>query len=234
MESKPEVERLAKPVDDEAQILEGNADRREVGKEAEQVGPKGEEKMEEPKKMSMVEFSAYNSMAENMEYFVHLLRFCLTLAGMLTLVLFQHANFRRAWNLMYSACASGKRPASLSLKQFLNTGLQFCSHLSMHHAIEEQHIFPVLATKMPEFQAGKNRAELLRQHDAIHEGLEVFEAYLQDCDNGKAELDLSVLKAKMDSWGEVLWTHLDQEVKTLAAENMRRYWTVAEMRRMPM
>lgn len=29
-------------------------------------------------------------------------------------------------------------------------------------------------------------------------------------------------------------THLDQEVKTLAAENMRKYWTQEEMRRLPM
>jgi hypothetical protein len=38
----------------------------------------------------------------------------------------------------------------------------------------------------------------------------------------------------MDSWGTVLWSHLEQEVKTLGAENMRKYWTIEEMRRMPM
>ncbi|CAG9941990.1 unnamed protein product [Clonostachys rosea f. rosea IK726] len=39
---------------------------------------------------------------------------------------------------------------------------------------------------------------------------------------------------KMETWGDVLWAHLDDEVKTLGAENMRKYWTLEEMRRMPM
>lgn len=74
---------------------------------------------------------------------------------------------------------------------------------------------------MPEFKAGRNAAELLRQHKQIHDGMDVFEAYLEKCRSGETELELRVMKEKMDSWGEVLWTHLDQEVKTLGAENMR-------------
>lgn len=87
---------------------------------------------------------------------------------------------------------------------------------------------------MPEFKAGKNAAELLRQHKEIHKGMDVFEKYLNEVRSGERELELSVLKEKMDSWGTVLWTHLDQEVKTLGAENMRKYWTMEEMRRIPM
>lgn len=87
---------------------------------------------------------------------------------------------------------------------------------------------------MPEFANGKNKAELLRQHAEIHVGMEALEEYLNACRNGETELELRVLKGKMDSWGTVLWTHLDQEVKTLGAENMRKYWTMEEMRRMPM
>jgi len=64
--------------------------------------------------------------------------------------------------------------------------------------------------------------------------MDEFEKYLEEVRSGERELELSVLKTKMDSWGTVLWTHLDQEVKTLGAENMRRYWTLEEMRRMPM
>jgi hemerythrin-like domain-containing protein len=146
----------------------------------------------------------------------------------------QHNHFRQSWTLLYSACENNKRPSNLSLKQFISTGIQFCSHLSTHHAIEEQHIFPILATKMPEFKAGRNAAELLRQHKEIHRGMDIFEEYLNKCRSGETELELRVLKEKMDGWGEVLWKHLDQEVKTLGAENMRRYWTVDEMRRMPM
>ena len=92
---------------------------------------------------------------------------------------------------------------------------------------------------MPEFQSGKNangggKAELLRQHQEIHRGMDGFELYLGECKRGERELELRVLREKMDAWGEVLCTHLDQEVKTLGAENMRRYWTKEEMGRMPM
>ena len=78
---------------------------------------------------------------------------------------------------------------------------------------------------MPEFKAGRNAAELLRQHKQIHEGMEKLEAYLESVRSGERELELSVMKERMEvgGWGEVLWTHLDHEVKTLGAENMRKY-----------
>ena len=38
----------------------------------------------------------------------------------------------------------------------------------------------------------------------------------------------------LDSFGGVLWQHLDEEVEQLGAENMRRFWTLEEMGRMPM
>ena len=132
----------------------------------------------------------------------------------------------------------------MSLRQFLATGIQFCKQLAMHHGIEEQHIFPMLAVKMPEFQTPAQRkkngtagtqggaAELIRQHEIIHEGMDGFEAYLHSVLDGEKELDLRKLKEQMDSWGEVLWLHLDEEVQTLKAENMRKYWTVQDMRRM--
>lgn len=74
----------------------------------------------------------------------------------------------------------------------------------------------------------------LEQHRGIHEGVEKLEELVERVKSGERELDLRELKGVMDSFGEVLWTHLDEEVKTLRAENMRRYWTVEEMRRMPM
>jgi hemerythrin-like domain-containing protein len=202
-----EFNRLAEPASKEADILGCNEARKEAEKEAEK------EKVKLPK-LSAAEFRTYNSMAEHMEYF--------------------HNHFRQSWTMLYTACETNRRPANLSLKQFLSTGLQFCSHLSTHHSIEEMHIFPILARKMPEFKAGRNAAELLRQHQEIHKGMDGFEEYLNDVRRGEKELELSVMKTKMDSWGEVLWKHLDQEVKTLGAENMRRYWSLEEMRRMPM
>jgi hemerythrin-like domain-containing protein len=208
------AERLQKAAESEAQILEGNAEREEAVKSKKDIEESAAPQQEKLPKLSSKDFQIYNSMAEHMEYY--------------------HNHFRQTWNMLYGACTNNKRPSSLSLKQFINSGLQFCSHLTTHHGIEEQYIFPLLATKMPEFKAGANAAELLRQHQAIHRGLDGLEEYLKKCKSGEIELDLKILKSKMDTWGEVLWKHLDQEVKTLGAENMRRYWTLEEMRRMPM
>ena len=119
----------------------------------------------------------------------------------------------------------------MSIKQLLAIGQQFCHHLHLHHSIEEQHIFPVLAKKMPAF---RKELELLTQHKQIHNGLDKFQAYLKDCGSGERELRLDELKKLMDAFGDVLWAHLKDEVDELGAENMRKYWTVEEMRRMPM
>ncbi|KAL2821546.1 hypothetical protein BJX63DRAFT_378501 [Aspergillus granulosus] len=188
-----------------------------MGQEQQQdQAPKQAEEQKLPP-LSPQDFRVYNEKAERMEYF--------------------HAHFRHSWNTLWDACIANKRPSNMTLKQFINLGLQFAHNLEVHHSIEENYVFPFLARRMPEFQTkgrGKRAAELLRQHRQIHDGLEGFEAYLEKCSRGEEELRLDVLKEKMVGWKEVLWTHLDQEVKTLGAENMRRYWSKEEIAMIPM
>ncbi|CBF71444.1 hypothetical protein AN6780.2 [Aspergillus nidulans FGSC A4] len=128
-----------------------------------------------------------------------------------------HTMLRHGWDIQWKAATTGRRPQET------------------HHAIEEQHIFPHLALKMPEFRVGKGKhnAELLRQHKQIHAGLDGFRDYLEKCLSGEEDLQLDVLKVKMESWKDVLWTHLEQEVKTLGADNMRKYWNKEEIGRIP-
>lgn len=85
--------------------------------------------------------------------------------------------------------------------------------------------------KMPAF---RKELELLTQHKQIHEGLENFQAYLEECTSGERELRLEQMKRMMDGFGEVLWAHLSDEENQLKAENMRNFWTLEEMKRMPM
>jgi hemerythrin-like domain-containing protein len=141
-----------------------------------------------------------------------------------------HSSFRRTWSTLHSACSANKRPSNLSLAQFLALALSFCAALETHHRIEESHIFPVLATRMPAF---RQELELLTQHTEIHAGLERLEAYVGECKRGERELRLREMGEVLDSFGKVLWTHLESEVAQLGAENMRRFWTVEEMGRMP-
>ncbi|OKL63195.1 hypothetical protein UA08_01227 [Talaromyces atroroseus] len=168
-------------------------------------------KDEEQMKLTPAEFRAYNRMAEHMDYF--------------------HNHFRQSWNELYSACCDNKRPTGVSIRQFLNMGMEFLSQLGLHHSIEEQSIFPVLAKKMPEF---KREVHLLKQHKEIHKGMDKLENYLMACKSGEKELRLDEMKTVMDSFGKVLWDHLDDEVRTLGAENMRKHWTIEEMKRLPM
>ncbi|KAF1984989.1 hypothetical protein K402DRAFT_395040 [Aulographum hederae CBS 113979] len=160
-------------------------------------------------KLSAADFRVYNHMAEGMEYY--------------------HNNFRQTWTLLHNACTSGRRPLGMSLPAFLGTGLSFVHHLSVHHSIEENHIFPHLATKMAAF-----RSDLEDQHKEIHKGMDELEKYLLGCKSGERELRLEEMKRILDGFGEVLWRHLEDEVKELGADNMRKYWTKEEMRRMPM
>ncbi|CZT14686.1 uncharacterized protein RCC_00659 [Ramularia collo-cygni] len=161
-------------------------------------------------KLSAQDFRVYNRMAEHMDMF--------------------HNSFRQTWDMLHRACSSGRRPSGMSIRQFLAAGDQFAHHLTVHHGIEEQHIFPILAKKMPCFLPDQ---ELLTQHKGIHEGLDRFEAYLRDCKTGERELRMEEMKEIMDSFGTVLWQHLDDEVKALGANNMRLYWTKGEMASLP-
>jgi hypothetical protein len=93
---------------------------------------------------------------------------------------------------------------------------------------------------MPEFRSAKGKGkdsgpagELLKQHEQIHAGMDIFADYLRQCRNREVELELSVMREKMDTWGPVLLKHLDQEVQTLSAENMRKFWTIEEMKAIP-
>lgn len=170
-------------------------------------------------------------MADRMEQFVTSLS--LPLISMpITNLTKKHNYFRQQWNLLYTAASTSRRPQNLTLKQFLSEAISFANHLNAHHGIEEAHIFPLLATRMPEFDA--KRGKLVKQHGQIHKGLEEFEEYVKKCHGGKEDFEMAVLKEKMEGWGGVLWEHLDEEVRMLGAERMRVVWSKQEMMRMPM
>lgn len=84
---------------------------------------------------------------------------------------------------------------------------------------------------MPSFRPG---SAALEQHKQIHAGLDKLEEYLKGCRRGERELRREEVRGILDGFGGVLWTHLEEEVRELGAENMRKYWTKEEMARLPM
>ena len=135
--------------------------------------------------------------------------------------------------MLYSSVSNEETaPATkpLTAKRLIEVGMEFVDHLTLHHTIEEQHLFPILAKRMPGF---KPDAFAYTQHKGIHEGLDKLEAYLKDCRRGQRELRREELKEVLDSFGGVLWQHLDEEVAELAPEKMKAAFTLEEAMKIP-
>ena len=92
-------------------------------------------------------------------------------------------------------------------------------------------VFPFLAKRMSAFA---NQDLLIAQHKVIHKGLEKLQVHVQICLRGDSDLRWDEMKVILDSFGPVLWQHLDEEVRELGAEQTRKYWSAEEMTRMPM
>lgn len=73
----------------------------------------------------------------------------------------------------------------------------------------------MLAKKMPAFRkGGRENGLMIEQHKLIHAGLEKMEGYLKECKRGEREMRMTKeLGEIMESFGGVLWEHLDAEVK---------------------
>ncbi|WVW85747.1 hypothetical protein I302_107785 [Kwoniella bestiolae CBS 10118] len=146
-----------------------------------------------------------------------------------------HSHFRYEFNRVYTLADGGFHKEGLSLPRFLREAQQLYTHLDMHHRIET-YIFPVLAKKMPQFKEGaRESGEHLKKHKGIHDGLEKYDAFLRNSLENQSEYNPGKLREIMDGFKEVLFTHLDEEVKDLGAESMKKAgWTLDELRRIPM
>ncbi|KAJ7170343.1 hypothetical protein C8R43DRAFT_875853, partial [Mycena crocata] len=119
----------------------------------------------------------------------------------------------------------------LSRSQYLGIAGQFDSHLTMHHTYEEAHLFPILAERMPEFST-ETEAGHVDSHKGIHDGLEALTALVSKFKRDPSayyEFPGPEIRACLDSFREVLFTHLDAEVNDLRGENMKKYFTLEEV-----
>lgn len=115
-------------------------------------------------------------------------------------------------------------------QQLIERGTAFCDELEVHHDREEAFLFPKLAARMPEFGS---QSLLVDQHKQVHGGVVALRQYLLDCHRGERGLDPVKMKRIMDSFGDTLWAHLDDEVYALRAERIRLHWTLDEFRKIP-
>jgi hypothetical protein len=106
---------------------------------------------------------------------------------------------------------------------------------------------------MPQFKAGaRESGEHLKSHKAIHAGTCRYRSSQTDDLCAVAGMDKYLvllnkyaadptsytpaeLRGNMDSWRDVLFNHLKEEVHDLGGESMRKAgWTLNEVRAMPM
>ncbi|KAH9858809.1 hypothetical protein C2E23DRAFT_800209 [Lenzites betulinus] len=139
-----------------------------------------------------------------------------------------HDHFKHEFAAVYELADGSFAKRGMSLPMYLRMAAQLAKGLTVHHTIEERFIFPVLGKRMQMF---KDDDVHLKSHEAIHHGLDDLTAlirkYLDDPTTYKPE----EMRACLDSWREVLFSHLDQEVQDLSGENMKKYWTLEEVER---
>jgi len=123
-----------------------------------------------------------------------------------------------------------------SFKYFIREAEMLAIHLGNHHRIEEAYIFPMLAPKLPQFgQNTPQSASHITAHRGIHDGLEKYSAYLNAAKRDPDSYDGNELRKIMESFHDVLFNHLDEEVRDLGAESVRKAgFTLQELNRFPL
>lgn len=141
-----------------------------------------------------------------------------------------HDSHKRTFNKSYTH-AEDYAAHGQTLRSFLRESYNLVVHLGNHHAIEEAYIFPLLADKHPAFRDG---AEHKADHKEIHDGLERYAAFLVAAMDDHSKYSATELREILDSFKTPLMRHLDQEVKDLEPDVLRKHgFTLADVRKLP-
>ncbi|KAK7057131.1 hemerythrin HHE cation binding domain-containing protein [Favolaschia claudopus] len=144
-----------------------------------------------------------------------------------------HSYFKQEFNTIYELADGTFSKRGMSLSLYLEKARQLNTHLTMHHTIEEKHIFPILAKKMPEFALETEHGHI-ESHKKIHDGLDELATLVYKFKKEPTTYSPTEMRACLDGFREVLFAHLDEEVSDLQGENMKKYWTLEELEAIPM
>lgn len=143
-----------------------------------------------------------------------------------------HNSFKAQFENNYALADGTFHTRGMSLPGFLHQARNVARSLDGHHRIEEAHIFPILAPKVPAFRP--HTSEHVVAHRVIHAGLEKYEAYIQKALAKPSEYNAREFREVMDSFRKPLYDHLDQEVRDLSPDNLKKYGvTLNEVRQLP-
>jgi len=142
-----------------------------------------------------------------------------------------HDWFKQEFNTIYELADGSFTSRGLSLPRYLDTAGAMNHHLTMHHTIEERYLFPILAKTMPQF--AKENGSHIASHHGIHEGLNQLETLVKKWKDTPSTYSPTEMRACLDSFRDVLFHHLDEEVADLRGENLKKYITLEELESLP-
>ncbi|KAE9411440.1 hypothetical protein BT96DRAFT_870148 [Gymnopus androsaceus JB14] len=143
-----------------------------------------------------------------------------------------HEGFKLEFNTLYELSDGSFNDRGLSLGLYLQSAKRFNDHLTMHHTIEETYLFPILGQRMNQFSKSAEDAAHIASHRGIHEGLDKLKALVSRFKVEPSSYSPTEMRACLDSFREVLFTHLDQEVEDLRGENLKKYFTLGGSRKL--
>ncbi|PRP85833.1 hypothetical protein PROFUN_06107 [Planoprotostelium fungivorum] len=141
--------------------------------------------------------------------------------GLQDMMLYYHNHFRSNTEKLYKYA---DRVDEIGWRSYLNTARTLDHHLHMHHSIEEQHIFPILARKMPKFAK-----DHIDEHKHMNESLSQMRQYVEQGYTDNSNYHPEEMKKRLDALKTALFDHLAAEEKSLGEEEMKKYWTEEEM-----
>ncbi|EPQ27598.1 uncharacterized protein PFL1_04736 [Pseudozyma flocculosa PF-1] len=126
-----------------------------------------------------------------------------------------------------------------TVTSILQTSLTLCHHLHVHHSIEEHHIFPRLAAKMPQFgqhdQHVREHAQMTRHVDALERYCTLALRELRKGKGAAGAFEVQQMRILVGALEDTLLPHLQEEEESLKAENLKRAgFDVSEISRIPL
>ncbi|CAE6424742.1 hypothetical protein RSOLAG1IB_03958 [Rhizoctonia solani AG-1 IB] len=141
-----------------------------------------------------------------------------------------HAALASKFDNIY-AFSDGSFAKIMPLSTYLRMVMEFHDHLDTHHGIEEAYVFPVLAQKMPGFA---NNERHKNSHKVIHAGLDKLKDQVTGWKADPTTFSPTALRSCLDEFRTPLFNHLSEEVRDLSGENLKKYYTLEEVDRLPM
>lgn len=80
----------------------------------------------------------------------------------------------------------------------------------------------------------KHTGSHLQQHEAIHTNLVAYVNYINKVKTNHSVYSSEEFRSLLSALGPGLFQHLDQEVQTLKGENLRLYFTLEEIKKIPL